>query len=355
MTSKSGTMRAWRTHKYGQPKEALALDVVDIPEPEEGEVRIRVQGIPLNLADMERVTGGNMMVRPELPYSPGMEVMGIVDSCGEGAESWQGQRVVAITKGAHGGYAEYCICPTPSIFPMPDSIPLPGAAALYFPFHMSWLGLYERAKLKAGETVLINGAAGGVGAAAVQLAVAAKARVIAVAGSDEKLAYCKQLGAEITVNHNTEDFVAVVREATNHKGVDIIFDNVGGEEILESCLASVAYDGRYIQMGFSATKYVADEKFYVPRRLAMANVSLCNMMLYYAEEPMLTAMKDGAGLNFVPTEVGRSLHMKLVEMVQQGKLLPVVGKVVDFEDVPQAMEDLQSRKTMGRTIVKLFD
>lgn len=354
MTSTSGTMRAWRTHQYGQPKEALKLDVVDIPEPGDGEVRVKVQGIPLNLADMERVTGGTMFVRPELPYSPGMEVMGFVDSCGKGAEAWQGQRVVAIPVGAHGGYAEYCICPTNALFSMPESIPLPGAAALYFPFHLAWLGLYERAKVKAGETVLVNGAAGGVGAAAVQLAVAAGARVIAVAGSDEKLAYCKELGAEITVNHTTEDFVAVVREATNHKGVDIIFDNIG-EEVLEQCLASVAYDGRYVVMGFSSNKSVADEKFYVPRRLAMANVSLCCIMLYYAEEPMLTEMKDAAGLNFVPTEVGRELHAKLVEMVEQGKVAPVVGEVIDFEDVPQAMEDLQSRKTLGRTIVKLFD
>ncbi|CAA0081951.1 2-haloacrylate reductase [Halioglobus japonicus] len=354
MTNGKGTMRAWRTHEYGQPLEALKLDTVDIPEPEAGEVRVKVQGIPLNLADMERVTGGNMFIRPELPYSPGMEVMGVVDSCGEGAEKWQGERVVAITKGAHGGYAEYCICPTASLFIMPDTIPLPGAAALYFPFHLAWLGLYERAKVQAGETVLVNGAAGGVGAAAVQLAVAAGARVIAVAGSDEKLAYCKQLGAEITVNHNTEDFVAVVREATNHKGVDIIFDNIG-EEVLEQCLASVAYDGRYVVMGFSSDKSVADEKFYVPRRLAMANVSLCCIMLYYAEEPMLTAMKDGAGLNFVPTKIGRELHAKLVEMVEQGALVPVVGEVINFEDVPQGLDDLLHRKTLGRTIVKLFD
>src|SRR5690348_2923742 len=140
------TMRAWRTHAYGpRPTEVLSLDTVPIPEPQAGEVRVRVQAIPLNLNDLERITGGNMMVRPELPYSPGMEVMGVVDACGPGAEAFQGRRVVAMPKGAHGGFAEYAICPTVSAFDMPETIPLPGAAALYFPFHLAWLGLFDRA------------------------------------------------------------------------------------------------------------------------------------------------------------------------------------------------------------------
>jgi len=100
-------MRAWQTHTYGQPLDVLTLDEVAIPDPDPGEVRIRVQAIPLNLNDLERITGGNMMVRPELPYSPGMEVMGVVDACGAGTKKWLHRRVVAIPTGAHGGYAEY--------------------------------------------------------------------------------------------------------------------------------------------------------------------------------------------------------------------------------------------------------
>ncbi len=127
-------MRAWRTHEYGpRPTEVLRLDTVPLPEPDAGEVRVRVQAIPLNLNDLERVNGGNMMVRPDLPYSPGMEVMGVVDACGPGAEAWQGRRVVATTKGAHGGFAEYAVCPVVSMFDMPDAIPLPDAAALLLP------------------------------------------------------------------------------------------------------------------------------------------------------------------------------------------------------------------------------
>src|SRR3979490_435123 len=164
------SMRAWRIHEYGQPRDVLQLDQVDIPEPEPGELRVRVQAIPFNLNDLERITGGNMMVRPELPYSPGMEVMGVVDACGAGAEQWQGNGRVAMPKGASGGFAEYAICPAASTFDMPASIPLPGAAALYFPFHLAWLGLFDRAQLQAGESVLIHAAAGGSGSAAVQLA-----------------------------------------------------------------------------------------------------------------------------------------------------------------------------------------
>jgi NADPH2:quinone reductase len=108
------TMRAWRTHEYGAPMDVLKLDEVEVPEPAAGEVLVRALGIPFNLNDLERITGGNMMVRPELPYSPGMETMGIVAACGPGTEALLGRRVVAITQQAHGGFAEYAICPAVS-------------------------------------------------------------------------------------------------------------------------------------------------------------------------------------------------------------------------------------------------
>ena len=178
--SEPTTMRAWRLHEYGQPREVLQLETIERPEPDPGEVRVRVQAIPLNLNDLERITGGNMMVRPEFPYSPGMEVMGIVDACGAGADEWQGRRVAAMARQAYGGYAEFANCPAVSMFEMPDDIPLPDAAALLFPFHLAWLGLFDRADLQPGESVLIHAAAGGSGSAAVQLAAHAGARVFAV-------------------------------------------------------------------------------------------------------------------------------------------------------------------------------
>ncbi len=116
--------------------------------------------------------------------------------------AWLGRRVVAMPKQAHGGFAEYALCPTVSAFEMPESVPLPGAAALYFPFHLAWLGLFDRAELAAGESVLIHAAAGGSGSAAVQLAANAGARVFATAGTDEKVALCRDLGAEVAINYN---------------------------------------------------------------------------------------------------------------------------------------------------------
>ena len=125
------TMRAWRTHQYGPPLEALQLDHVALPVPGPGDVRVRVQAIPLNLNDLERITGGQMMVEPERPYAPGMEVFGIVEACGQGVEpdEWIGKRVAAMPMQAHGGYAEHAVCNAVSAFEVPDSIPLPGAAA----------------------------------------------------------------------------------------------------------------------------------------------------------------------------------------------------------------------------------
>src|SRR4051794_3035600 len=227
MPNDDRVMRAWRTHEYGRPTDVLRLDTVPLPIADAGEVRVRVQAIPLNLNDLERITGGNMMVRPELPYSPGMEVMGIVDACGEGANHWQGRRVVAMAKGAHGGFAEYAVCPVVSTFEMPDAIPLPGAAALYFPFHLAWLGLFDRADLRRGESVLVHAAAGGSGSAAVQLAVNAGARVFATAGTDDKVKLCRDLGAHVAINYNATHFADVVLAETGNEGVDVVFDNVG--------------------------------------------------------------------------------------------------------------------------------
>src|SRR6476469_749571 len=210
MTALPTTMRAWRTHEYGEPLEVLQLDTVAVPEPAPGEVLVRALAIPFNLNDLERITGGNMMVRPELPYSPGMETMGIVAACGPGTEALLGRRVVAITQQAHGGFAEYAICPAVSAFEMPESIPLPDAAALFFPFHLAWLGLFDRAELQAGETVLIHAAAGGAGSAAIQLAVDAGAHVIATVGSAAKVQLCRELGAELAIDYTADEFAPLV-------------------------------------------------------------------------------------------------------------------------------------------------
>jgi NADPH2:quinone reductase len=352
MKTDERTMRAWRTHEYGRPTEVLRLDTVPVPAPEAGELRIRVQAIPFNLNDLERITGGNMMVRPELPYSPGMEVTGVVDACGAGVEAWQGKRVVAMPKGANGGFAEFAICPAASTFDMPEQIPLPGAAALYFPFHLAWLGLFDRAELQAGESVLIHAAAGGSGSAAIQLAKYVGARVFATAGTDEKVQLCRDLGADIAINYNEADFAQVVLAETSNRGVDVVFDNVG-EAVMEKSMQCTVYNGRYLMMGFASNKVVADEPFLVPRRIMLGNLKLCGVLLAYQPPEMAEMLKTAMGWNFATSELGATIMRNIVDLVLADKVRPVVGETIAFEDIPVAIEAMANRQTTGRTIVML--
>jgi NADPH2:quinone reductase len=342
-------MRSWRTHEYGAPLDALRLDEVPVPEPDAAEVRVRVHAIPLNLNDLERITGGNMMVRPDLPYAPGMEVMGVVDACGAGAEHWLGTRVVAMPRQAFGGYAEYAVCPAVSVFPMPEDIPLPDAAALFFPFHLAWLGLFDRAGLAAGETVLVHAAAGGAGSAAVQLAVDTGARVIATASTDAKLALARELGASVTLNTTTDDVAAGVLDATNGVGADVVFDTVGGPTMTDS-LRATAYNGRYVMIGAAADKTTADEPFIVPRAVMGANVHLCGVLLAYAVPEIRALVKQAMGFNFLPRELGERITADVVDRVRAGRIRAVVGSTIDFGEIPAAITAMADRATVGRTV-----
>ncbi len=347
------TMRAFRVHEYGpEPTTAMRLEEIPVPVPGPGELLVRAQGIPLNLNDMERVNGKNMMVRPELPVTPGMETMGVVAACGAGTESWLGKRVVAMPKQATGGFAEYAICPTISAFEMPESIPFPDAAALYFPFHLAWLGIVDRADLRAGESVLIHAAAGGSGSAAVQLAKQRGARVFATAGSEAKLALCRELGADVAINYEKDDFAEIVLNETQGRGVEVVFDNVG-EGVMEKSMKALAYNGRYVMMGFASDKKFADEKLIVPRRVIAGNMKLCGALLAYAEPPVQAMMKKAMGWNFCSRDLGVEITRQIVELVLAKKVRPVIGQVVAFEEIPAALTRMRDRQTIGRTVARL--
>ncbi len=351
-TNSTETMQAWRVHSYGDPLGVLKLEEVAVPTPEAGEVLVRAEAIPLNLNDLERITGGNMMAPPEFPYSPGMETMGVVEACGAGAEDWMGRRVAAITKRAHGGFAEKVLCDTNAVFEMPDDVPLPDAAALFFPFHLAWLGLHDRAEIQSGESVLIHAAAGGSGSAAIQLAKAAGARVFATAGTDDKVQFCRDLGADVGINYSTESFSEVVLAETDNRGVDVVFDNVG-EAVWEESIKSTAYNGRYLMMGFASNKLVADEKFIVPRQVAFANIKLCGVMLHYAGQDMLGMIKGAMGWNVTPTALGTQIMAEVVDLVRNGEVQPVVGAVADFTELPSLIQSMADRLTVGRLVVKV--
>lgn len=351
-TDQSPQMRAWRVHAYGAPLEVLALESVDIPEPGPGEVRVAVAAIPLNLNDLERITGGNMMAPPTFPYSPGMEVFGVIDACGPDCGDLLGRRVAAITRQAHGGFAEYAICPATAVFEIPEDIALPGAAALLFPFHLAWLGLFDRAELTAGETVLIHAGAGGSGSAAIQLAKQAGATVLATCGSAEKVRFCEELGADVAIDYTTEDFAQVVLEHTAGRGVDVVFDNVGAA-VMDDSMKCIAYNGRYLMMGFASDKTVADEPSIVPRRIAMGNFKLCGVLLNYTSDDMIALLKGAMGWNVAPTSLGRRVTEEILELVRSGTVRPVVGSTPSFEQLPQAITDMADRATVGRVIVTL--
>jgi NADPH2:quinone reductase len=345
-------MRAWRVHEYGAPADVLRLEEVEVPRPGPGDLLVRVEGIPLNLNDLERITGGNMMARPEFPYSPGMEVFGVVVAGGDGFETSPGRRVAATTKMAHGGYAEYAVCPAAAAFDVPSDITMPEAAALYFPFHLAWLGLFDRAGLRAGESVLIHAAAGGSGSAAVQLASRAGARVFATAGGERKAALCRELGAEIVIDYTRADtdFAEVVLAETGNRGVDVVFDNVG-EAVFARSLDCLAYNGRYLMMGFASNKAIADEPFVVPRRVALSNAKLCGVLFNYGDDGMVDMLKTAMGWNVLPSALGVQVMAEIVELVRAGAVRAVVGAVVGFDDLPGAVAAFANRETIGRVIV----
>ena len=345
-------MRAWRVHEWGMPTVALKLETVPTPTPGPGELLVRNLAIPLNLNDMERVTGGNMMVTPELPLIPGMEVMGVVEACGEGTDAWAGKRVVATSKAATGGFAEASVCPVVSTFEMPEDIALPGAAALYFPFHLAYLGLIDRAGLQAGETVLIHAAAGGAGSAAIQIAKHLGARVFATVGSPEKRKLCEELGADVVIDYESEDFAEIVMRETGDRGVDVIFDNVGAA-VLDASIRVIAYGGRYLMMGFASDKSRVDEPLIVPRKLSTGNFHLCGVLLSYAPEAVRPMMKKATGWNICPDALGARITEEVVGWVREGAVRPVVGKTIAFEDIPRELEAMFQRKRIGRTIALL--
>ena len=199
-------MKALQVTAHGRPGDVLAVRTVERPEPGPGEVRVEVRAASLNFNDIDRCRGKLVSVPTPPPYTLGMDVCGIVDAAGEGAERWLGQRVVAITKTALGGIAEYAIAPAVSVFDAPPQLDDAEAAAFVLTFQASHLALFRRGRLRSGETLVVHSAASGLGTAAIQLGRGAGARVIAVAGGADKGALCTSLGADLVIDHLTEDF-----------------------------------------------------------------------------------------------------------------------------------------------------
>ncbi len=345
-------MRAWRAIEHGTPRDVLHLEDLDVPAPGPGEVQIRVDAATLNFNDIDGIYGRYRTVPVPAPYTPGMEVLGSVASVGDGVDpELVGTRVVAVPSGAFGGYAEVAVAPATMTFPMPGSIPLPDAAAILMPFHLAALALYRRARVEAGETVLIHAAAGGVGSAAVQLARHAGTQVIALAGSAEKAHFCAQLGADVAIDTRATDFVAGALEATGGRGVDVAFDTVGGETTTRT-FGCMAFGGRHLLAGF-ASGIEAEDEGLVPRPIIFGNFSLVGVCLAYVDDPL--AVKQAVGSNFVSRRDAEELHSEILALVEQGAVRPLVGLDVPFEELPAALDAMERRQTVGRIVVRVRD
>jgi len=342
-------MKAWRVHQYGAPREVLRLDDVDAPQPGAGELLIRVTSVTLNFNDLDGIHGRYKTVPRPVPYIPGMEVSGIVEACGTGVDRWLGRRVVAIPSGAFGGYAEYVVAPAAMTFEMPADMPEPEAAAIFMPFHLAWLALYERARVQPGEHLLVHAGAGGAGSAAVQLGVHAGARVIATAGSAEKTKLCLELGAELAIDYRETDFVEVVLDATDGRGVDVAFDAVSGDVTLKT-FQCMAFNGRHILAGFASGIELEDEGL-VPRPVLFGNFSLVGVCHAYVDDPVV--FKRMTGFNFPAHRDGERLHAELLSLFAAGKVRAIVGQHVPFLELPSALDAMEQRQTVGRTVVSL--
>jgi NADPH2:quinone reductase len=339
-------MRAARVIQHGEPSEVVKVEDVDAPAVTPGAVRVRVSTASLNYGDIARCRGGLASVMAQPPFTLGMDVCGTVEEAAADLEHWVGKRVVGITPMAMGGLAEQALIPATALFEAPESLDDVHAAAFTLPFHVSYLALVRRAQLKAGEHLLVVGAASAVGTAAIQLGVAHGAHVIASAGGPDKGKTCLELGAAVAIDSTSEDLFDAVMAATDGHGADVIFDVVGGAQT-EAVWTCIAPEGRYLPVGFNDD--VDGGMTGRPlRKVSMGSFSVVGTILAY-NEPDLGLRRFG--LNMVPPSVGQQVHDELTSLVAKGSITPYVGRVIGLGDVGAALDDHAARRTSGRTVV----
>lgn len=341
-------MKAVQVHELGRPIDVVQVREIDVPDVGPGEVRVAVGAASINFGDIARAKGGVAQVQMQPPFTLGMDVCGVVEAAGDGAEHWVGKRIVGMTKMSFGGMAERAICAATGVFDAPESLDDAAATAFLLPFHTSYMGLHKRAKLQVGETVLVVGAASGVGTAAVQLAAAAGANVIAIAGGPDKGAYCRSLGASASIDHLTEDIFDRMMELTDGRGAEVVFDLVGGPQT-ETIWTCVAREGRYLPVGFNgeAEGGLSGKPL---RKVSLGNFAVLGVLVAYthAMGPMRKF-----GMNPFPPETGAEIHAELSALVASRKITPAIGRRVAMHDVAQTLDDHEHRRTQGRSVVEI--
>jgi NADPH2:quinone reductase len=323
------TMKAVRCIELGGP-DKLRVEDIERPEPGAGEVRLKVAGCGVNFAD-SLIIQGKYQVRPDLPFTPGMEVAGKVTALGANVDGLErGQLVVGMT--GTGGFAEEVICPARDVMPCPEGLDPVIAAALPVAYGTAHLGLERRARLRPGETLLVHGASGGVGLAAVEVGKRMGATVIATASSADKLEIAAEHGADHLIDYAEGAFKDRVRELTGGRGADVIFDPVGGD-VFDESLRCIAWEGRLLVVGFASGR--------IPQ--APANLMLVKNMA-------VMGVFWGAYRDKDP-KVMTASFATLAQWLKEGALKPLVSRTYGLEDTGQAIADLMERRAKGKIVV----
>jgi NADPH2:quinone reductase len=340
---------AWVATALGDPTKVLQRQRVDVRPPGPGEVRVKVSTFCVNFNDTDIVRGRWSVVPLQPPFTPGMEAMGVVESAGPGSEYLVGRRIVGIPVGAHGGFAEYAVVDATSAMLIPDWLSDAQGAALHYPFHLGWFALFERARLQAGETLLVHAGAGGVGSAVIQLGKSVGAKVIATAGGPDKVRFCEELGADVVIDYRQGGFAEAVLDATFGAGVDVALDSVGGSVTTET-FRCMGMNGRLLLVGY-AEDITNDGAPLSPQAAIYGNFSLCGVCLAYTMDPLATRLS--MGLNWPSRSEGLDAHRRILELLRSGRARTVVTSEVSFDELPEAMERQERRETMGRTVVNV--
>ena len=326
-------MRAWQVTRFGEPRDALQLAEIDEPTPGPGELRLRVEAAAVGLPDvfMCRAT---YAYKPPVPFVPGQEVCGIVDAVGDGVDVQVGSRVMGVTSfyDGRGGFAERTIVPVHSAFRVPESMAAQQAAAFRIGYSTAWRALVRRGELAKGEELLVIGASGGSGTAAVQLGAALGARVIAVASSPDKQDYCRQLGADVVLDRRSPQLAEDIRNATGGRGPDVVFDPAGGE-VAQQAMDAMAIGGRFLAVGFASGTWVQAPT----HQLVIRNQSLVGVLA-----SGLTAEENDAD------------HEALLALAASGTLDMTVT-VVPFEQVPEAVEAVAVGTVQGKMVAMVSE
>ena len=323
-------MKAVVCKELGLPDKLALVDDWPDPTPGDHDLLVDVKAAGLNFPDVLMIQG-KYQHQPEMPFIPGGECAGVVTAVGDKVSRYKvGDRVIAVA--GTGAFSEQVVANEFGTFPMPDRLSFEQAAGVSITYFTSYYALKQRAKLREGETLLVLGAAGGVGATAVELGKLMGAKVIAAASSDEKLALCRQLGADELINYSEVNLKDAVKELTGGKGVDVVYDPVGGD-YAQPAVRSMAWKGRYLVIGFASGPIPE-----IPLNLAL--LKGCSIVgvfwgRFSGEEP----------------EVQLQNVKELWEYFEQGKLNPVVTDCFPLEEYEQAFNCLLDRKARGKVIL----